>query len=657
MRLRSRKNKKDASLVEEDIPSDLESGDENIDDSDDDPDYSDLPLDNAVVSSSDSYISDEEGCSSISTSKQRLFTSVGTTGPSTMEPAVTAGSSKMRSAATPGPSTMRPTATACSSTTQLAVTAGASIVQQRRPNARTTTVEPEPEDGIQPSQRKPTWGKSDRTSNTAVFTSTTGPTACVKDMDEPTPSDLFHLFITPEIIELIVFQTNLYAEQNYQKTGKVYVPTSAEEIKTFLGVNILMGIKPLPSYRDYWSTSSDLHDSYISQLMTVNRFGWLLTNLHLNDNSAIPRPGDANYDKLFKLRPFLSKVAENFEKNFQPSEIMAVDESMIKFKGRSSLRQYLPNKPIKRGYKVWVLADKTGYMLKFEIYTGKKHDKVEKHLGERVVKNLVQDMSGKSHRVYFDNYFTSTSLLEDLKDKEIYACGTVNPTRKNLPALKEDKNMKRGDYDWATSDTGLSMMKWKDKRCVHLLSNFHDPENVVEVTRKEKDGTQIKVPCPKALDDYNNNMNCVDKFDQLKGTYEVNRKSKKWWHRIFWYFIDASVVNAYIVHKEMQLPKESLKNFRRDISRSLVSRALVSSRAQKKRKSSTTPEIKQKKPHVPKVVRLESSAHQPERSTRRRCAKCSSKKNQIRTDWICSVCKVPLCLGKTKSCFQDYHRE
>ena len=34
---------------------------------------------------------------------------------------------------------------------------------------------------------------------------------------------------------------------------------------------------------------------------------------------------------------------------------------MIKFQGRSSLKQYMPMKPTKRGIKVWVLADEYGF--------------------------------------------------------------------------------------------------------------------------------------------------------------------------------------------------------------------------------------------------------------------------------------------------------
>ena len=43
---------------------------------------------------------------------------------------------------------------------------------------------------------------------------------------------------------------------------------------------------------------------------------------------------------------------------------------MIGFKGRSTLLQYMPLKPTKRGYKVLCRCDaKTDYMCEFDIYT------------------------------------------------------------------------------------------------------------------------------------------------------------------------------------------------------------------------------------------------------------------------------------------------
>lgn len=102
----------------------------------------------------------------------------------------------------------------------------------------------------------------------------------VKELKEKSPLALFNLFFHNELINHIAFQTNLYATQKHQS----FVPTSSDEIRCFFGINIFMAMKVLPSYRDYWSTASDFHDEYISSLMTVKRFSFLLNRIHFNDN-------------------------------------------------------------------------------------------------------------------------------------------------------------------------------------------------------------------------------------------------------------------------------------------------------------------------------------------------------------------------------------
>nr|XP_023016389.1 piggyBac transposable element-derived protein 4-like [Leptinotarsa decemlineata] len=406
----------------------------------------------------------------------------------------------------------------------------------------------------------------------------------------------------------------------------MYVPTSISELNTFLGINLLMGLKHSPSYKDYWSSGPDLKDHYVSSLMSVKRFSWLLSHVHINDNSAMPDRGSPNFDKLYKVRPLIDLLLRNFQRCLLPSQQVAIDESMIKFKGRSSLKQYMPKKPVKRGYKVWMLCDKSGYCLKFDIYTGKTSSP-EKALGVRVITHLTVDLRNKDHILYFDNFFNSVPLMEELKKQNIHAVGTLNLQRKYLPTFKADKIMKRGDMQWFTSNTGLAVIKCKDNRSLHILSNYHDPENVCEVQRKEKDGTIKPVTCPAAVIDYNHNMNFVDKFDQLLASYKTDRRSKKWWHRIMFYLLDAAVVNSYCIYKLLQLPPMSSKDFRRQVINSLVAEKLVSH----KRSSSQSivpVQIKKSKPFVPAEVRHQSSKHQPERSTRRRCALCSSKVKQ-----------------------------
>lgn len=381
-------------------------------------------------------------------------------------------------------------------------------------------------------------GKNGNPTSAGVFSSHFGPAQHIADIHNETPYDMCCKFISKDIIDSIVFQTNLYAQQ----TGKRYTQSNETEIRAFIGMNFIMGIVKVPSYRDYWSNVPYLHNKLISQLMTVNRFGWLLSHVHLNDNILLPGRNSPNFDKLYKVRPLLDKIQENFD----PSCSLAIDESIIKFKGRSSIKQYLPKKPTKRGYKVWTLADKSGYCYRYEIYTGKVGNQVTKNLGEKVVNNLTTDLHGKEHKIYFDNYFTSVNLIENLKSRQINACGVVAKTRKNLPNFRQ--KMIRGEYESFVSNTGITATKWMDNREVHILSNFHNPHDQLTVQRRSKQGTSMTVACPSSIVDYNNNMNSVDKFDQLLNNYKLDRRSKKWWHRIMFHFFDASVINAYIIY-------------------------------------------------------------------------------------------------------------
>lgn len=68
----------------------------------------------------------------------------------------------------------------------------------------------------------------------------------------------------------------------------------------------------------------------------------------------------------------------------------------------------------------------------------------------------------------------------------------------------------------------------ENNKDVFILTNFHDPLEMSEVQRKQKDGTKCVYPCPPCVADYNKNMSAVDKFDQLMTSYKLDRRSKKW---------------------------------------------------------------------------------------------------------------------------------
>lgn len=507
-----------------------------------------------------------------------------------------------------------------------------------------------PSSSVSNDSQYPNWGKKQIQSIAKSFTKDHGPSDIVKNLEEPTPFSLFSLLFSEEIIKDIVFQTNLYCQQS----GKHFTPVDEKEIKTFLGIHILMGIKKYPSYRDHWSSKPTMNDPFISKLMTVNRFGWLLSNLHLNDNILMPSRYQPNFDSLYKVRPYLDKLQKNFENCFLPGNHLVVDESIIKFRGRHSTKQYLPDKIIKKGYRVWVLADQSGYVLNFNVYKGKEGNQVERNFGGRVVKSLVTGLEGGEHQIYFDNYFTNYMLMKELKESHIPACGTINANRKYLPKFKDEKLFQRGEHEWFTSKDKICAFKWKNNRCVHLLSNFHNPKEVVEISRRNRDGSRVCINCPVAIDEYNKFMNIVDKFDQLKATYDIENKSQKFWHRIFFHFLNAAVINANILYEFLDLPAISKKDFRLGIVDGFTAEKIVELCIQLTFESPILE--KKRKLQVSSEIRKKESKHQPIRlESRRRCARCSTKNKQVRTDWLCSVCKVPLCLSKNKVCFQKYH--
>ncbi|XP_004211335.1 piggyBac transposable element-derived protein 3-like [Hydra vulgaris] len=182
---------------------------------------------------------------------------------------------------------------------------------------------------------------------------------------------------------------------------------------------------------------------------------------------------------------------------------------MILFKGRSSLKQYNPKKSIKRGYKLWSMADIDGYLFKFEIYKG-KNNKCTDHtipkyfgLGENVVYQMTKSLQGKYYEVYIENYFTSVPLLEYLFSHHVMCCGTLRIYRKYLPKnLCKDKNLKRGDFDYRVSKDNIVVYKWMDNRPVHVISNFHGTEKT-EIKRNNKDGSIVMISCSQAVKGYN----------------------------------------------------------------------------------------------------------------------------------------------------------
>lgn len=111
-------------------------------------------------------------------------------------------------------------------------------------------------------------------------------------------------------------------------------------------------------------------------------------------------------------------------------------------------------------------------------------------------------------------------------------------------------------------DLCLSWVKWMDKKPVYFLSNYHDPSEVTVVNRRQKDDSLRFINSPVMCSDYNKHMGYVDHADRLLSCYKIDRKSKKWWFRIFWHFFDFTITNAFILYTKKDItPTLALKKF------------------------------------------------------------------------------------------------
>lgn len=166
------------------------------------------------------------------------------------------------------------------------------------------------------------------------------------NLDEKcTPLDVFHQIFGSNIVDKIVSSTNAYGEKLCSSYGRktrharfaVFKPTHSEEMFKFLGLCLLQAqVKP-PKIRDLFSNDPLYYHPIFWYTMTGRRFEQLLRCF-----SCSTEEGDET--KLRKIQPLMKLFVESFQKANYPKEHIALNESLLLFRGRLSFRQYIKGK-------------------------------------------------------------------------------------------------------------------------------------------------------------------------------------------------------------------------------------------------------------------------------------------------------------------------
>ena len=140
--------------------------------------------------------------------------------------------------------------------------------------------------------------------------------------------------------------------------------------------------------------------------------------------------------------------------------------------------------------------------------------------------------------------------------------------------------------------------------------------------------------------DYNLHKSNVDRVDQLRSYYAMERKSMKNWPPLAWWLIDMCITNAYQLWRRDTKSEDSQLVFRKELLRQLA--------------AAYPPPHSHEEPAVPSHRGRPTDGHWPKRVSKRRdCAHCSRKRpNRVKSRVVCKQCDVHLCI---EPCFEEYH--
>ncbi|KAG5893847.1 hypothetical protein JTB14_002573 [Gonioctena quinquepunctata] len=177
-------------------------------------------------------------------------------------------------------------------------------------------------------------------------------------------AELFSLFLTNNILEIIVEKTNEKAILENEKwnekhlgNNKVWTATDSVEIKASIGLLLSQGA--LKARKEpvemLWISDECYSRPIFPATMSRDIFVALTKCIRFDDMAT--RAERRAVDKLAPIRRIFDMFVENFKRMMYPGSHMTVDEQLLGFRGRAPFRGYMKSKPDKYGIKLWALCD------------------------------------------------------------------------------------------------------------------------------------------------------------------------------------------------------------------------------------------------------------------------------------------------------------
>lgn len=325
---------------------------------------------------------------------------------------------------------------------------------------------------------------------------------------------------------------------------------------------------------------------------------------------------------------------------YYPQRELSLDESMVLWRGRLYFRQYIKGKKHKYGIKLYTLSEPHGLILKFLVYCGVLDDLGGKGHTANVVLNLMQDKLDKGHALLMDNYYNSFVLAAKLLSRKTYCTGTLRQNRKFLPNEVKEATLKKGETV-ARYAEGVMVANWKDKRVVSYISTEYENEMVTVIDSR---GNEREKPLP--IVKYNAFMKGVDRGDQMMAYYPAERKTLRWYKKLFAHILHLLLMNSHLLYNIAAIGKGEKKTAFYDFCMSVLENLL--------------PQQQQPRPAIPPqranhtLTKLDLRPDNIRTKTKD-CRICAKQGKRQHTKYVCEACpgSPGLCPGQ---CFDTYHK-
>jgi Transposase IS4 len=178
----------------------------------------------------------------------------------------------------------------------------------------------------------------------------------------------FLLLLNEECLQQIMAATNSYAKNaphsEPYESPRPWTSITRAELLRFLGVFFYIRLHKETLRSDYWRPSSR-----VAGTISERRFDQIYRFLHLRDKYTQPQQPHEGFH--WKIEPVGTIIRKNYQQNWSLASYVAIDKVMLPFLGRSNDTVKMANKPISKGFKIWVLAD-LGYIYIWLWFSGYK---------------------------------------------------------------------------------------------------------------------------------------------------------------------------------------------------------------------------------------------------------------------------------------------